>query len=120
MSTNSDMPDKYSRTSNTDNHVSAGSAGEFYTRGLQRHQAGHLDGARVDYRNVLRLQPEHADALHMLGVLAYQVGQYDEALSLISRAGKLMPPNAGVYSNLGNVLQARGSWKRLWLRSVMP
>jgi predicted TPR repeat methyltransferase len=83
-------------------------AGEFYNRGLQHHQAGRLEDARADYRDVLRLQPEHADALHMLGVLAYQVGQYDEALTLISRAGKLKPPNAGVYSNLGNVLQARG------------
>jgi len=120
MSTNRHMLDNYPRTSSTDNHASAGGAGEFYNRGLQHHQAGRLEDARVDYRNVLRLQPEHADALHMPGVLAYQVGQYDEAMSLVSRAGKLMPPNAGVYSNLGNVLQARGSWKRLLPRSVMP
>ena len=106
------MPDKYSRTSNTDNHAGAGSAGEFYNRGLQHHQAGRLEDARVDYRSVLQLQPEHADALHMLGVLAYQIGQYDEALSLISRAEKLLPPNAGVCSNLGNVFQASGQLEK--------
>jgi predicted TPR repeat methyltransferase len=44
----------------------------------------------------------------MLGVLAYQTGKYDEAISLIERAGARMPPNAGVCINLGNALQASG------------
>jgi len=86
----------------------AGSAGEFFDRGLRYHRAGRLEEAQVEYRNALRLQPGHADALHMLGVLAYQAGKFDEAASLITQAEKLIPPAPGVYINLGNVFQARG------------
>jgi predicted TPR repeat methyltransferase len=99
MNSNNDKQDKTS---------SASSADEYFDRGLQHHRAGRFEEARADYRYVLQLQPEHADAMHMLGVIAYQTGQYDDALLLISRAGKLMPQNAGIYTNLGNVLQARG------------
>ncbi len=32
---------------------------------------GRLDDAEAHYRAVLSIQPEHAEALHMLGVLAH-------------------------------------------------
>lgn len=104
MSSNNNNPDKTS-TSNTD---CLATAGEYFDRGLQHHRSGRFEDATADYRMVLQLEAEHADALHMLGVVAYQTGKYQEALSLISRAGELMSPNAGVSINLGNVLQASG------------
>ena len=36
--------------------------------GLQEHQRGLLDQAALRYRNVLRDQPDHPEALHLLGV----------------------------------------------------
>ena len=42
---------------------------------IQRHQSGLLDEAAEAYRRVLATQPDHADALHLLGVIAYQRGE---------------------------------------------
>jgi len=39
------------------------------------HQAGQLQQAENIYRQILARQPEHADALHMLGVIAQQAAQ---------------------------------------------
>lgn len=75
---------------------------------IEYHKAGQLNEAQAGYRKVLLIKPDHADALHMMGVLAYQAGRYDEAVSLINRAKNKMLPNAGIYTNFGNVLQAMG------------
>ncbi|WP_172428735.1 tetratricopeptide repeat protein [Azospirillum brasilense] len=39
------------------------------------HQAGRLDAARPLYHSILRSQPGHPDALHLLGVLESQSGR---------------------------------------------
>jgi predicted TPR repeat methyltransferase len=83
-------------------------AQKLFDRAVQNHRAGRLKEAQSGYREVVQIMPGHADALHMLGVLAYQAGKNDEAISLIERAGKRMAPNAGVCINLGNALQASG------------
>jgi Flp pilus assembly protein TadD len=53
---------------------------------LRQHQAGQLAEAEARYRQVLALDPEQPDALHLLGVLALQVGQADVAVPLIAQA----------------------------------
>ena len=37
---------------------------------MSHHQAGHLREAEGIYRQILAQRPDHADALHLLGVLA--------------------------------------------------
>ena len=46
---------------------------------LDHHQAGRLGQAEAIYRQILSHQPNHPDALHMLGVLAHQMNQNDAA-----------------------------------------
>jgi tetratricopeptide (TPR) repeat protein len=75
---------------------------------LQHHKAGRLQQAEQMYRQVLALQPEHADAMHYLGVIAHQVGRDDVAAELIRRATQLKPGYAEAYSNLGDTLWALG------------
>jgi len=51
------------------------------------HQAGRLAQAETLYRQILEEQPNHADALHLLGVIACQAGRYELAVdSPTSRA----------------------------------
>jgi Flp pilus assembly protein TadD len=45
------------------------------------HQQGALTTAEALYRRVLAAAPRHADALHLLGVLAAQRGRPCEAMS---------------------------------------
>ncbi len=70
---------------------------------MKCHQVGNLDAAEQLYSVVLSALPDHADALHFLGVLTHQRGDSERGLTLIERAIALAP-NAGTYNNLGNVL----------------
>jgi tetratricopeptide (TPR) repeat protein len=74
----------------------------------QHHQAGRLHEAEPLYRQILAQQPSHADAMHLLGVLAGQAGQNDNAVDLIRRAIALNPNWPAAHSNLGNVLRDKG------------
>ena len=69
--------------------------------GLRRHQAGDLTSAAAIYRQVLEAQPDHADALHLVGVVAYQQGAHRDAIESIQKAIELAPASAAYYNNLG-------------------
>jgi protein O-GlcNAc transferase len=72
------------------------------------HRGGRLADAQQIYGQILQSDPHHADALHLLGVLALQSGRHDTAATLI---GKAIVENAQVpafHNNLGNALKAQG------------
>jgi protein O-GlcNAc transferase len=75
---------------------------------LQHHQAGRLTDAEALYRQILAVQPDHAEALHSLGLLAHQVGRHDLALEWIRQAIVLDPHNPVAHSNLGEAFRALG------------
>ncbi|MGD0140844.1 MAG: tetratricopeptide repeat-containing glycosyltransferase family protein [Tepidisphaeraceae bacterium] len=76
--------------------------------GRAHHQAGRLAEAEKIYRQVLARQPDHAEALHLLGVLAMQAGESQMAVELIRRATAICSTNAFYHSNLGNALTDLG------------
>ena len=75
---------------------------------LHDHRAGKLTEAAARYRQVLALNPDHPDALHLLGTLAYQEGDAQQALPLIDRAIALDNSQAYYYANRGLVRRALG------------
>jgi protein O-GlcNAc transferase len=75
---------------------------------LQHHQAGRLPEAERLYNQILALQPEHAGAMHYLGVIAHQLGRNDIAVDLIRRAIAISPTWPEAHSNLGAVLKDKG------------
>ncbi len=75
---------------------------------LRHHQAGRLQDAEPIYREILARQPGHADALHLLGVIAYQVGRLDTAVELMRQAIALKPRLPEAYNNLGAALKDTG------------
>jgi tetratricopeptide (TPR) repeat protein len=81
---------------------------ELLADGLRLHQAGQLIEAEANYRRVLAAQPDHGEALNLLGLVSFQKGRYDLAVELIGRAIEQNGQNAGYFSNLGNVLYASG------------
>lgn len=68
---------------------------------VQHHQAGRLHDAELIYRQILQGNPNHVDALHLLGLIAHQVGDHQAAIALISRAIQLNGNAADLHSNLG-------------------
>jgi predicted O-linked N-acetylglucosamine transferase (SPINDLY family) len=82
-----------------------------FQKGLALHQAGQTTEAREKYVQVLELQPQHFDALHLSGVIAIQNGDFEQALALIDKAIAIDPGNsahAPAYSNRGSALRSLG------------
>jgi tetratricopeptide (TPR) repeat protein len=50
------------------------------------HQAGNIDTAGRLYSEILQHRPDEFDALHMLGILEYQLGNFPKALRLMAAA----------------------------------
>jgi predicted TPR repeat methyltransferase len=74
-----------------------------FARELQKED--RLDAADELYRRILALAPDHPDALHFRGVVAFQRGRPAEAEALIRRAVEIAPGYADAHNNLGNVLR---------------
>jgi tetratricopeptide (TPR) repeat protein len=79
-----------------------------FSAAVQHHNAGRLREADGLYRQVLDAFPTHADSLHLLGVLAHEIGRFDVAVDLIGRAIALAPKAALYHGNLGNALKRLG------------
>ncbi|HYD67985.1 tetratricopeptide repeat protein [Azospirillum sp.] len=103
-------------------------AGTALAEAIAQHRVGNLPEAERLYRAILAEQPEHTEALHLLGVLAHQCGQHAAAVELI---GKALARGAGVpehHANfglalhaLGRVTEAEASYRKaLALREAYP
>jgi tetratricopeptide (TPR) repeat protein len=75
---------------------------------VEHHQASRLQAAEQIYRQILALQPHHADAWHLLGVINAQTGNYQLAVEYIYRALAVRPDWAEAQANLGNALREQG------------
>jgi len=73
---------------------------------FDRHSAGFLNEAELRYCDVLKRQPSHCVALHLLGVLHFQRNQFKRAEELIRRA-IASEERAEFLASLGQVLAAR-------------
>ena len=74
------------------------------------HRAGELATAESGYRAVLQVEPDNADALHLLGVLQRALGRPELAVDLIRRALVLAPGLVDAHANLGNALRELDRW----------
>lgn len=79
--------------------------------GFALHQEGKFEEAALHYAAILSEEPEHFDALHLLGVVRFQQGRHDEGLEKIQSALKLNPTSAAALSNLGRVLAGLGRFE---------
>ncbi len=72
------------------------------------HQAGDLVSAKAGYLSLLGEEPKNADALHLVGLVELQNGQFLEALNWINQAISIMPSEAGFYCNRGKAYSGLG------------
>jgi tetratricopeptide (TPR) repeat protein len=79
---------------------------------MERHQAGRLAEAEDIYRQIIAQQPNHADALHLLGVIAAQSGRKKNAVELIRRAITINPSAGVYYNNLGQAWLDMGMFEQ--------
>lgn len=75
---------------------------------IQHHQSGRLPQAQLIYQQILQAEPNHADALHLLGLVYHHQGNSAAAVELIQSAISARPTEAMYYFNLGNMQQDMG------------
>lgn len=82
---------------------------------MAHHRGGRLQEAAAIYRKVLSLDARNPDALHLLGVIAHQLGNPRQAVEYIglaidycNQAVPRIPSNPIAYNNLGEAYRALG------------
>src|ERR1700745_3968530 len=81
---------------------------DLFQRGLDDHRAGRLLQAQAAYRQILTIDPAHADAHNNLGIALSALGPPAEAEASYREAVRLRPNYPEAHNNLGNALNALG------------
>jgi Flp pilus assembly protein TadD len=79
-----------------------------YEAARKQHEAGNLPAAEQGYRQVLAMEPAHFESLHMMGMLAGQVGRPDQALEFTDLAIAVRPDVPEAHVNRGVALANLG------------
>ncbi len=79
-------------------------------KAVAAHQNGALGQADRLYRAALALDPDHFDALHLIGNLSLQRGRLAEALRFLAAAVRRNPRSAEARSDLGVAYHAAGEY----------
>ncbi|MBF0370230.1 MAG: tetratricopeptide repeat protein [Magnetococcales bacterium] len=72
------------------------------------HQAGRINDAEKIYQQIMAAQPNQADALQLLGVIASQRGEWDLAVDYLGRACAITPHHPAALFNYGLALKEKG------------
>jgi len=79
---------------------------------MRYHRSGQFQRAKEIYNRILKVNPQHGETLHLLGVMAYQFKKYETAAALIGKAIEIDPNQAIYYTNMGNVLNEQAQSDR--------
>ena len=82
------------------------SATDLLSKAVAQQQSGRLSEAAALYQQVLSTEPNNAQALHNLGVVAHHQRRHEDAIVLIGKAIKFEADNPGYHYNLGTAHHA--------------
>lgn len=85
-----------------------GAVDRLMQRATQLHQAGRVQEAQAQYRQVLAMMPEHAQAQHLLGVAHRALGEPQRGVELMQKALAKRPHDHAIHSNLARALRETG------------
>ena len=88
-------------------HSGVNTAAALYAAGMNHMQGGRYLDAQVCCQQALAVDSNHADSLHLIGLLSLQAKQCDHAMEWISRAIR-QDPKPEYLSSLGIALQQQG------------
>jgi len=75
-------------------------------RAVELHTRGDAQQAAALYADILGAEPDHPDALHLMGVTETQLGRAEAGLALIARSLAVNPHQPVAISNQGNAYLA--------------
>ena len=71
-------------------------------------QSGNLNIAEIACKKILNTNPSNPEAIHLLGVIALQTKNFNDAIKLFKRAISISPKFAESYMSLGIALSKIG------------
>jgi tetratricopeptide (TPR) repeat protein len=87
-------------------HLPTQHISDMLIEGLRLHKAGSLPEAEQIFRTILKMDPQHVDAHHFIGLLAHQAGRFDLAIHWVQKAVELGGPRPIMLNNLGEAFRA--------------
>jgi Flp pilus assembly protein TadD len=81
-------------------------------RAMALHRAGDLGQALTAYQDLLAADPGNADALHLTGVLAHQMGRTSVGIACIEQAIQLNPAAPLYHRNMAELRKSTGDHAR--------
>lgn len=94
-------------------HQSLTNQGEIdgiFEKAFGHHQNGELEKANELYQQILLIEPNHADALQLSGIISYENKDFSTALSLIKRAISVHSDRPVYHYNMGLVYSEHGDY----------
>ena len=79
-----------------------------FRQALRAYESGRLADCERLCRAILGIVRDHVDANHLLGLVQYRCGLWNEALASFEKARALAPQNAALLNHRGNVLKQVG------------
>jgi predicted O-linked N-acetylglucosamine transferase (SPINDLY family) len=79
-------------------------------KALELFRAGNTQQAEQLCRQILQVDSNQVDALHLLGIIARQTGHLDLAIECFRAAIRLRPDFAEAHNNLGNAFAQQAKW----------
>lgn len=77
---------------------------------MAQHRQGRLAGAKLGYRQILRSQPKHPEALYLLGILHLEDGEASAGEKLLVKAVQIAPHRPEIHYSLGKSRVLQGRW----------
>lgn len=75
---------------------------------LKNYQAGHIQQAEILLKEILEVQSNNINAINLLGILYYQLKDYDSAIKYTKKLIDLNPGNAQAHYILAHCMQEKG------------
>jgi len=76
-----------------------------FARAVDLFQQGQIDAARTLCNQIIAVEPRHANALHVLGIVSLQKGEAQRGLDLIQQSLQIDAQQPFAWCNLGNGLR---------------
>jgi tetratricopeptide (TPR) repeat protein len=80
----------------------------YFDRGMELYNQGNFTKARLEFKNVLQIDPKDADAYYMFGLLEEKEENWRKAFSLFFRAVELNPQHQDAQIHLGTIYVLAG------------
>ena len=84
---------------------------DIFQQAFADHNNGNLKEAADGYQKVLSVEPDHPSALHLLGLIEFDRGNYEKSMPLVEKSLDLAPNELQWLLNYGKLLSKVGKYE---------